>query len=116
VSARDLLANATPRPWWGEDVRRGELRAPQVNGSGLLLAEVVHGTISDLALIVAAVNEYETLLDIAEAVRPVGNAYGCFAGCTGALPGAPAEGSGHTSSCASLRDSLARLDAIRSGT
>ena len=36
----------------------------------------------------------------------VSNAYGCFAGCTGALPGAPEDGSGHTVACREARAAL----------
>lgn len=38
-----------------------------------------------------------------DALRGVSNAYGCFAGCTGALPGAPADESGHTPACTAAR-------------
>jgi hypothetical protein len=40
---------------------------------------------------------------LTEGLRGVANAYGCFAGCTGGLPGAPADGSGHTPACAAAR-------------
>lgn len=43
------------------------------------------------------------LAETREALRGVANAYGCFAGCTGALPGAPTDGSGHTPACAAAR-------------
>jgi hypothetical protein len=43
---------------------------------------------------------------LVEALREVGNAYGCYAGCTGALPGAPADGSGHTPGCRKARAAL----------
>lgn len=38
-----------------------------------------------------------------DALRLVSNAYGCFAGCTGNLPGAPQDGSGHTEVCRAAR-------------
>lgn len=41
-----------------------------------------------------------------KALREVGDAYGCFAGCTGALPGAPDDGSGHTPACAAAGAAL----------
>ena len=43
-----------------------------------------------------------------EALKAVSNAYGCFAGCTGALPGAPADGSGHHIGCSIARSALAK--------
>lgn len=47
--------------------------------------------------------ECDTLRD---ALRLVSNAYGCFAGCTGNLPGAPSDGSGHTEICRACREVL----------
>jgi len=41
-----------------------------------------------------------------DALKGVSNAYGCFAGCTGALPDAPTDGSGHTPACRTARDAL----------
>lgn len=103
---RDLLAAATPRPWVHRD---GEITAVLADGSAYHdVAEYVGDQAGekDAALIVAAVNEYEPLLDIAEYA-------------------------GHRSNCGSykslsdhvygkcdcgLDDALARLDAVRSGT
>jgi hypothetical protein len=47
------------------------------------------------------------LREYEEALRGVSNAYGCFAGCTGALAGAPGDGSGHTPACRAARAALA---------
>lgn len=66
TTARDLLAAATPRPW-------------SVDEFGIYTEAGIIGdahTDADTALIVVAVNEYEALLDIADAVsesasRPV---------------------------------------------
>ena len=84
MSARDLLANATPLPWAAD--LAGTIRM-DARGS-------VYIDTADAALIVAAVNEYGPLLDIADAAR-------AFEAEHFASP---------------LRDALARLDTIRSDT
>jgi len=86
MSVRDLLAAATPRPWavTGNDNRYGSVastvpaaveafcarwpdhgRGDIAAYGGALIGESIQP--ADHALIVAAVNEYEALLDIAEA-------------------------------------------------
>ncbi len=57
------------------------------------------------------VNPVQKVLELQEqleaalsALREVGNAYGCFAGCTGGLPGGGADK--HTPSCAKAREVL----------
>lgn len=58
----------------------------------------------------AAEQQVATLTEqLARSLRGVANAYGCFAGCTGALPGAPDDGSGHTPACRAARAALARV-------
>jgi len=66
---RDLLANATPRPWThrtGPDDDWGIVHLP--DGRSLEPSHDVSAARHDSALIVAAVNEYETLLDLADAL------------------------------------------------
>jgi hypothetical protein len=87
VNGRDLLAAATPRPWYASSVV-----AKRIPG-GNLVEVACEG--ANAALIVAAVNEYEALLDIAEFVRREIAGWG-----------------GHSEA----NNLLARLDAVRSGT
>lgn len=75
-----LSADVT-RPFWADRERR--LRAA---------AEV---RVKELEALVSA---------LAGALKEVGNAYGCYAGCTGSLPGAPANG--HTPACRNARAAL----------
>jgi hypothetical protein len=59
------------------------------------------------AYIGVAVHELDEVEQLREALRGVSNVYGCFAGCTGALRDAPADGSGHTPACRAARKALA---------
>lgn len=59
----------------------------------------------DLRMLLAAAEAREAQLR--QALTEVSNAYGCFAGCTGALPGAPLDDSGHSSACEQARAALA---------
>lgn len=76
MSGRDLLASATPRPWpeavqavYDDDSGPWSIEGVIDTGGydGWFQGGVETGP--DAALIVAAVNEYEALLDIAEAVE-----------------------------------------------
>jgi hypothetical protein len=60
---------------------------------------------------VSAPHDDPRVAELTEALRGVSNAYGCFAGCTGALLGAPADGSGHTPTCRAARAALAKYGA-----
>jgi hypothetical protein len=88
VSARDLLAGATPRPW--------RLSAQSsIDSASRPAWSIADAGDPDRALIVAAVNEYEALLDLEECWRAF-----------------LADDQIETTA---LEGHLARLDAVRSG-
>lgn len=85
MTPRDLLDAATPRPWYvvglpwnnGEPWIQAESEDPH---AGRYVCEFDSGSIADMdqenldadaALIVAAVNEYEALNEVAEAAEPM---------------------------------------------
>lgn len=108
MTPRDLLAGATPRPW--TDVFIGMVSAmPESFGSGTTWNVTVAKDTSfeDKMLIVAAVNEYEALLDIAEAAAGVQDARDWPQ---------PQEFGPFVQRLDRVKDMLARLDAVRSGS
>lgn len=108
MSARELLASATPRPWSlykGVDTRNSAVpktvRAA-VAGAWRFVAQANKPDGADAALIVAAVNEYEALLEIAETARTVRDRIG------------PVRDEwDHTDELEALDEALDRLDTLR---
>lgn len=93
MSARDLLANATPRPWC--DCLSDGIYTTE-DEDGLFIIGAAYAP-CDQELIVQAVNEYEALLDIADLLAKFYN---------GIFPGYITE----------VRAALARLASLRSST
>lgn len=111
MNARDLLANATPRPWHQDG---GTWRTP--NGYAQGLTNWVH----DSSLIVTAVNDYEALLDLRDAVQEYARVNDLIRADAHWKP-APDAGTYNPSDAkahargAARHALLARLDAARSG-
>lgn len=101
MSTRDLLAAATPRPWKWHNYSTGKRMFLDATGSftkhvlKITWPELLSD--GDAKLIVAAVNEYEALLDIEAYVRASGISFHLG-----------------TSSEVAVGDALARLDVVRS--
>ena len=117
---RELLAKATPRPWRWDEPGQNEPGEPWSladqridyrllrGGNRYVLEHAQTWQIrpQEADLIVAAVNEYEALLDIADAVRR------CI---FYDLPEhEPPEGDGWQQAWTDAGEALARLDALRS--